>query len=93
MRVVIMAGEKGTRLSSVLKDIPNPMVDFAGKPLLERQIDNLKENGITDIISCSRTSRRGRSELFRERQKIRREYRVLYRDRTVRNGGGAALSA
>ena len=50
MRAVIMAGGKGTRLSSVLKDIPKPMVDFAGKPLLERQIDNLKENGITDII-------------------------------------------
>lgn len=50
MRAVIMAGGKGTRLSTVLKDIPKPMVDFAGKPLLERQIDNLKENGITDII-------------------------------------------
>lgn len=50
MQAVIMAGGKGTRLSSVLKDIPKPMVDFAGKPLLERQINNLKENGITDII-------------------------------------------
>lgn len=50
MWAVIMAGGKGTRLSSVLRDIPKPMVNFAGKPLLERQIDNLKENGITDII-------------------------------------------
>lgn len=50
MRAVIMAGGKGTRLSSVLQDIPKPMVSFAGKPLLEYQIENLKENGITDII-------------------------------------------
>lgn len=49
MQAVIMAGGKGTRLSSVLKDIPKPMVNFAGKPLLEYQIENLKENGITDI--------------------------------------------
>ena len=50
MKAVIMAGGKGTRLSTVLKDIPKPMVDLAGRPLLEHQIINLKENGITDII-------------------------------------------
>lgn len=50
MRAVIMAGGKGTRLSSVLKDIPKPMVEIAGRPLLEYQIENLKENGINEII-------------------------------------------
>lgn len=50
MRAVIMAGGKGTRLASVLKDLPKPMVPLAGKPLLEHQIENLKENGITEII-------------------------------------------
>ena len=50
MQAVIMAGGKGTRLSSVTKDIPKPMVRIDGKPLLEHQIDNLKECGITDII-------------------------------------------
>lgn len=50
MKAVIMAGGKGTRLASVLKDTPKPMVELAGKPLLEHQINNLKENGITDII-------------------------------------------
>lgn len=50
MKAVIMAGGKGTRLSSILKNIPKPMVAFAGKPLLEHQIENLKENGIIDII-------------------------------------------
>ena len=37
MKAVIMAGGKGTRLSTVLKDIPKPMVDLAGRPLLEHQ--------------------------------------------------------
>ena len=50
MKAVIMAGGKGTRLSSVLKDIPKPMVPIAGKPLLEHQIENLEENGIKEII-------------------------------------------
>ena len=50
MQAVLMAGGKGTRLSSVTRDIPKPMVQIDGKPLLEHQIDNLKECGITDII-------------------------------------------
>lgn len=46
-----MAGGKGTRLTEVTKNkVPKPMVDILGKPLLERQIEVLKANGITDII-------------------------------------------
>lgn len=50
MQAVIMAGGKGTRLASVTKDIPKPMIPIDGKPLLEYQIENLKENGVSDII-------------------------------------------
>lgn len=50
MKAVIMAGGKGTRLASVLKDIPKPMAELAGRPLLEYQIENLKESGVTEII-------------------------------------------
>lgn len=50
MQAVIMAGGKGTRLASVTKNIPKPMVSINGKPLLEYQIENLKENGVQDII-------------------------------------------
>lgn len=50
MQAVIMAGGKGTRLSSVIKNVPKPMVQIDGKPLLEYQIRNLKENGVDNII-------------------------------------------
>ena len=51
MQAVIMAGGKGTRLISITKDeIPKPMVPIAGKPLLLRQIEELKRNAVTDII-------------------------------------------
>ncbi len=50
MQAVIMAGGKGTRLTSITQDlIPKPMVDICGKTLLEWQIENLKKYGITDI--------------------------------------------
>lgn len=50
MKVVIMAGGKGTRISSVATDIPKPMIRIADKPVLEHQVNHLKEQGLTDII-------------------------------------------
>jgi D,D-heptose 1,7-bisphosphate phosphatase len=49
MKVVIMAGGKGTRIASIANDIPKPMIRIGGKPILEHQIENLKACGITDI--------------------------------------------
>jgi len=50
MQVVIMAGGKGTRVSSIASDIPKPMIPICGKPILQHQIECLKKNGLTEII-------------------------------------------
>ncbi|MCR4708128.1 MAG: HAD-IIIA family hydrolase, partial [Clostridiales bacterium] len=48
-----MAGGKGTRLREITKDeIPKPMAPVAGKPILEWQIEHLREQGVTDVILC-----------------------------------------
>lgn len=44
-----MAGGKGTRIASVKSDVPKPMIEICGKPILEYQINNLKRCGLTDI--------------------------------------------
>lgn len=49
MKVVIMAGGKGTRIAGIKSDVPKPMIPIVGKPILEWQIDNLKACGLTDI--------------------------------------------
>ncbi|MCQ4804651.1 HAD-IIIA family hydrolase [Holdemanella sp. MSK.7.32] len=50
MNVVIMAGGKGTRITSVASDIPKPMILIDGKPVLEHEIECLRKQGFTDII-------------------------------------------
>ena len=50
MKTVIMAGGRGTRISSVAQDIPKPMIKIQGKPVLEHEIACLKEQGFTDLI-------------------------------------------
>lgn len=49
MKTVIMAGGKGTRIASVRNDVPKPMIEICGKPILEWQIESLKAQGLKDI--------------------------------------------
>ncbi len=50
MKTIIMAGGMGKRISSMVSDIPKPMIKIEGKPVLEREIICLREQGFTDLI-------------------------------------------
>lgn len=50
MKVIINAGGKGTRISSINPTIPKPLIKVAGKPILERIINTLVAQGFGDII-------------------------------------------
>lgn len=50
MKVVIMAGGKGTRIARVNSEVPKPMIPIEGKPILEHQINTLKRQGYTELI-------------------------------------------
>lgn len=50
VKVVIIAGGKGTRIASVASDIPKSMIPVAGKPVVEYQIELAKRYGFTDIL-------------------------------------------
>ena len=49
-QVVILAGGEGTRLRERIADLPKPLVDICGVPLLERQILLAQGHGFTDIL-------------------------------------------
>lgn len=50
--VAILAGGLATRLRPVTERIPKALVEVAGRPFLEHQIDLLKRNGITRLVLC-----------------------------------------
>lgn len=50
MQAIILAGGFGTRLQSVVKDVPKPMAPIQDKPFLFYLISYLKSQGFTDII-------------------------------------------
>lgn len=50
MQAVILAGGKGTRLTSRLNGRPKPLIDVCGEPLLGRQLDMLARHGVEDVV-------------------------------------------
>ena len=48
--VAILAGGKGTRIQSLFPDIPKPLINISGKPVIFRQIDFFLKYGITKIM-------------------------------------------
>jgi len=49
MKAIILAGGLGTRLRSVISEMPKPMASVAGHPFLEILISRLQLNGISEI--------------------------------------------
>jgi len=50
MKALFLAGGLGTRLKPITNDLPKPMVPIMGKPLLERNIENLKKHGVDEVV-------------------------------------------
>ncbi|MDO8500074.1 MAG: nucleotidyltransferase family protein [bacterium] len=49
MKVIILAGGRGTRLLHSAKDVPKALVPIRGKTILDHQLDLLKKHGLTDV--------------------------------------------
>lgn len=49
MKVIIMAGGRGSRIASVSGERPKSLLDIGGKSVLEHQIENLKKSGFSDF--------------------------------------------
>lgn len=53
MKAVILAGGFGKRLKPLTDDRPKPMVEVCGVPILEWEVNWLKDHGIKEIIICA----------------------------------------
>jgi len=52
MKVVILAGGRGTRLSEETANIPKPMVEIGGKPILWHIMKSYSRFGFNDFVVC-----------------------------------------
>jgi len=50
IQAVILAGGRGERLRPLTDNVPKPMVPVRGRPYLAYQLDELKRQGIADVV-------------------------------------------
>ncbi len=50
MKAVILAGGFGSRMGDICAEIPKPLIEISGKPILAYQIEALKEQGVVDFV-------------------------------------------
>src|SRR4051794_18982878 len=50
--VALLAGGLATRLRPVTEKIPKALVELAGKPFVDHQLELLRRNGIRKVVFC-----------------------------------------
>lgn len=50
MKAVILSAGQGSRLGHLTDDRPKCLIDFGGRTLLDRQLDTLESNGVTEAV-------------------------------------------
>jgi len=50
MRAMILAAGLGKRMQPLTANLPKPLLQVGGKSLIERQIDRLKDAGVTEFV-------------------------------------------
>lgn len=88
MQAVIMAGGRGTRISSLAPDIPKPMIRVCGKPVLEYQIECLVRQGFQDIILSTGYLGQVISDYFGDGHRFGAQI-TYYQEETPLGSGGA----
>ena len=83
MKVVILAGGKGSRLSEYTKTIPKPMVKIAGVPILKRIIGIYKNFGFNEFIVASGY----KSEIIKNYFKKSKNIKVIFTGKNTMTGG------
>lgn len=92
MYAIVLAGGKGERLRPLTGDRPKVMVPLLDKPILEYQVEWLRESGVTDIVVASRYLHDAIEEYFGDgaRWGVRIGYSV--EDQPLGRGGALKLA-
>ncbi|MEM6801857.1 MAG: nucleotidyltransferase family protein [Bacteroidota bacterium] len=88
---IVLAGGKGTRLRSVVSDVPKPMADINGRPFLAFLLDDLAQQGIERVVLAVGYKREVILEYFGTEYK---GMEVLYsvEEEALGTGGGIKLA-
>ncbi|WDI43867.1 sugar phosphate nucleotidyltransferase [Bremerella sp. P1] len=88
---LILAGGKGTRLGKITANVPKPMIQVAGRPILERIVLLLVGSGIRKIFIAVNHFAEQIEEYFGDGSQFGCEIILLYEESPLGTGGPLGL--
>jgi len=89
--VIIMAGGLGSRLGELTKNVPKPMLQIKGKPILEYIVESFKSQGFYKFIFCLNHKKEIIQDYFNEGSRLGVEIEYLIEDKKLGTAGALSL--
>jgi dTDP-glucose pyrophosphorylase len=89
--VVIMAGGIGSRLKPLTNDMPKPLLNVGGRPILESCVRNLVEQGFNKFYISLNYKAKMVSDYFGDGEKFGAEIRYIHEEKPLGTAGALSL--
>ena len=88
-KAVILAAGRGTRMRELTADLPKPMIQVRGKPVLQHIIEGLRDAGIRDCLVVVGYRADAVQDFFRDGSGY--NIAIQYKTQTVQDGTGRVV--
>jgi dTDP-glucose pyrophosphorylase len=88
-KAVLLAAGRGTRMRELTQELPKPMLQVGGKPVLQHIIEGLRDANLTDLLVIVGWHAEVVSNFFGDGSKL--GVRIQYATQTVQDGTGKVV--
>lgn len=88
-KAVLLAAGRGTRMRELTSDLPKPMLQVQGKPILQHIIEGMRAAGVTDVLLVVGWRAEVVREFFGDGEQF--GVRVRYETQVVQDGTGKVV--
>jgi UDP-N-acetylglucosamine diphosphorylase / glucose-1-phosphate thymidylyltransferase / UDP-N-acetylgalactosamine diphosphorylase / glucosamine-1-phosphate N-acetyltransferase / galactosamine-1-phosphate N-acetyltransferase len=89
-KAVLLAAGRGTRMRDLTESLPKPMLEVRGKPVLQRIIEGLRDNGLTNLLVVVGWRAEVVKDFFGDGSKL--GVKIEYESQTVQDGTGRVVA-
>ena len=88
MKAFLLAAGRGKRLKPLTNEIPKPLIDISGKPLIQYKLEPLKEIGVRDVVINISYMKERFHEQYLNWKSVGMNIELSYEEDLLGTGGG-----
>jgi dTDP-glucose pyrophosphorylase len=89
-KAVLLAAGRGTRMRDLTQELPKPMLEVRGKPVLQHIVEGLRDNGLTNLLIIVGWRADVVRHFFGDGSQL--GVRISYETQTVQDGTGRVVA-